>query len=81
MATDTTGVVILFWDFLIFYQIFLSPEVKQSLIISKKKDIYKSPLVLPSNLKSLKIRKFQENLHTARDYSLVSFPKWKFCKY
>ena len=52
MATDTTGVVILFWDFLIFYQIFLSPEVKQSLIISKKKDIYKSPLVLPSNLKS-----------------------------
>ena len=29
----------MFWDFLIFYQILLSPQVKQSVIISNKHDI------------------------------------------
>ena len=33
----TTIIDIIFWDFLILYQIFFSPQVKQSVIISKKK--------------------------------------------
>ena len=31
---------IIFWDFLILYQIFISPEVKLSVIISKKDGTY-----------------------------------------
>ena len=34
---------IIFSDLLIFYHIFLSPQVKQSVIISNKHDIYKLP--------------------------------------
>ena len=38
--------IFIFCDFLVFYQIFLSPQVKQSEIISNKQGIYK----LPNNL-------------------------------
>ena len=31
------------WDFLIFYQIFLSPQVKRSAIISNKQGVYELP--------------------------------------
>ena len=34
-----------------FYQIFLSPEVKQSTIISNKKGVYKLPHELPNDLR------------------------------
>ena len=33
---ETTAMAMLFWYFLRFYQIFLSPQVKRSLIISNK---------------------------------------------
>ena len=32
----TTVVVIILWDFLMFYQLFLSPQIKQSVVISNK---------------------------------------------
>ena len=35
----TTAMVIIFWDFLMFYQIFLSPQVKESVIIGNKHGI------------------------------------------
>ena len=35
--------VVTFWDFLMFYQISLSPQVKWSVIISNKHGIYKLP--------------------------------------
>ena len=41
---------IIFWDFLILYQIFTSPAVKLSVIISKKDGIYYLPLQLPNDL-------------------------------
>ena len=34
-----------------FYQIFLSPQVKQSAIISNKHGMYELPNVLPNNLR------------------------------
>ena len=34
---------IIIWDFLMFYQIFLSPQVKQSAIISNKQGVYQLP--------------------------------------
>ena len=43
--------VIIFWDFLMFYQIFLSQQVKGSLIISIKHGI----LILAELAKRLKI--------------------------
>ena len=42
---------IIFWDFLILYQIFLSPQVKQSVITSNKHGIYELPHELPNDLK------------------------------
>ena len=42
---------ILFWDFLSFYQIFFSPKVKQSMIISNKQGVYELPHELPNNLR------------------------------
>ena len=48
-ALLTTIMLIIFRDFLKFYQIFLSPQVKQSAIISNKHGTYKLPRELPSN--------------------------------
>ena len=39
--------VVTFWDFLMFYQISLSPQVKWSVIISNKHGIYKLPFGPP----------------------------------
>ena len=39
-----------FWDFLIVYQIFFSPQVKRSVIISNKHAIYELPHELPNNV-------------------------------
>ena len=46
-----TILVIIFWDFLMFYQIFLSPQVKQIVIISNKHDMYKLNHKLPKDLR------------------------------
>ena len=42
--------VIIFWEFLMFYRILLSPQVKRSVIISNKHGIYELPHELPNNL-------------------------------
>ena len=44
--------VIIFRDFLMFYQFFLSLQVKQIAIISNKLGIYKLPHELPNDLRS-----------------------------
>ena len=46
-----TRLYILFWDFLILYQIFFSPQVKRSVIISNKHGIYELPHELPNDLR------------------------------
>ena len=60
---------IIFWDFWIFGKFLLSPQVKQILIISNKYGIYELAHEIPndltrSKLRSLKIRKYQEDLKT-----------------
>ena len=55
---------IIFSDFLILYQIFFSPQVKWSMIISNKHGIYELPHVLPNDLMDLmklgKVRKISK---------------------
>ena len=46
-----TILVIIFWDFLIFYQIFLSPQVKRIAIINNKHGIYELPQELLNDLR------------------------------
>ena len=46
---NQTIMVIILWDFLMFYQIFLSPQVKQS--ASNKQGVYELPQELPNDLK------------------------------
>ena len=48
--TETTIIFIIFWDFLTFYQISLSPQVKQSAIISNKHGANKLPHELPNDI-------------------------------
>ena len=49
-----TTMDIIFWEFLLLYQIFFSPQVQESMIISNKHGIYQLPDELPKEL-SLRI--------------------------
>ena len=69
----TTTMVIIFWECLKFYQIFLLPQLKWSLIISNKL-VYTSCLKscwMTEDLGSWEIRKDQNNLKTSWNYNLV----------
>ena len=46
-----TIIFIIFWHFLMFYQIFLSPQVKRWAIIKYKHGIYELPHELPNDLR------------------------------
>ena len=46
-----TIIFIIFWDFLMFSQIFILQQVKQSVIICYKHGIYKLPHELPNELR------------------------------
>ena len=57
---------IIIWDFLMFYQIFLSPQVKQSAIISNKQGVQQLPNdlrlgLLENKEKSRKSQNFLES--------------------
>ena len=54
-----TILVIIFCDFLMFYQIFLSPQVKRIVIISNKHGIYELPHELPNDLRLRMLGKFR----------------------
>ena len=47
----TTIRFLIFWDFWMFYQIFLSPQVKRWAIITYKHGIYELPHELPNDLR------------------------------
>ena len=49
----TTTIIFIFWDSLMFYQIFLSPQVKRCAIITYKHGIYELPHELPNDLRLL----------------------------
>ena len=51
----TTISFIIFWDFSMFYQIFLSPQVKRWTIITYKHGIYELPHELPNDLRLRKL--------------------------
>ena len=54
--------------FLMIYWIFFSPQVKRIMIISNKDGLYELPHELRNNLK---LRKYQEDLRSSQNYSLV----------
>ena len=45
---------IILWDFLMFFQIFLSPQVKRSAIIGNKQGVYELPNEFLNDLKIIK---------------------------
>ena len=49
--TKPTIMVIIFQDILLFEQIFLSPQVKRSVVISNKHDMYELPHELLNNIR------------------------------
>ena len=51
MKLLTTIILIIFWDFLMFYQIFLSPQVKRCMIITYKHGTYELLHELPNDLR------------------------------
>ena len=44
-------IFIIFWDFLMFHEVSLSPQVKGCAIITYKHDTYKLPHKLPNDLR------------------------------
>ena len=63
-AHPTTIIFIIFWDFLMFYQIFLSPQVKRCAIITYIHNIHELLQQLPYDLRLLEIRKHHK-MHPA----------------
>ena len=57
----------IFWDFLILYQIVFSPRVKRSMSISNKHCVYDLPHELPNDLR-LSILGNLERLETYSDF-------------
>ena len=55
MIQQATILVVIFYDFLMFYQIFLSPQVKRLVIISNKHCKYDYPHQLQNDLRLRKI--------------------------
>ena len=51
LLKKTTISCIIFRDFSMFYQIFVSPQVKRWSIITDKHSVYELPHELPNNLK------------------------------
>ena len=49
-SSKATIIFIILWDFLMFYQIFLSPQVKWCVIITYKHGIHELPHELPNDL-------------------------------
>ena len=61
-----------------FWQIFLSPQMKRSVIVINIHGIYELPHELPNNLRNItKISK----LHRMIAQCPIPLPKWKFCQY
>ena len=76
---------IIFWHLLVVGKIFLSPQVKRSLIITNKL-VYTSCLTnfgTTQDLGSEEVRKYQENLKTSVGFlpSALFLSKLKFCHY
>ena len=70
-------IFILLWNFLVFYQISLSPQVKRSAIISDKYDIYELSHEFPNDLrlrKLVRVRKISK-IHRITSYCPVFVPK------
>ena len=66
-----------------FHQIFVSPQVKQIVIISNKRGIYELPHELPNDLKLRilgNIKKITKR-HRIIAWSSALLPKLKFCQY
>ena len=80
----STTTFIIFWDFLMFWQIFLSPQVKRYAITTYEHGIYE----LPNDLRLRKLgnydfRKSGSIRKVSKPYRIiaqcpVSLPKWKF---
>ena len=66
-SRDLGHKVIIFWDFLIFYQILRLPQVKQSVIIINIHGVYELPHEFTSDLRII----YLKNLKTLLNYSLV----------
>ena len=50
-GTKATIICMIFWDFLMFYQIFLLPQVKRYVIITYKHGMYELPQELSNDLR------------------------------
>ena len=55
MSNQSTIIFIIFWDSLMFYQIFLSPQVKRCAINTYNHGIYGLPHELPNDLRLRKV--------------------------
>ena len=64
LVPNSTIIFIIFWDSLIFYQIFLSPQVKRCAIITYKHGRYELPHELPNDLGKVGNIRKRSRLHS-----------------
>ena len=76
--TDSTYnhfIFIIFWEFLMLYQIFLSPKVKRCIIITYKNGIYELHHELPNELRLKELSKLGKNEKISG--KCLNFIEWK----
>ena len=74
---------LIFWDFLIFYQIFLSLQVKQGVIIKNKNRIFEFPHEFPNDSRLTILENFRKisKLHEIEALCPEFLLKGKCCQY
>ena len=75
-SSASTTMVIILWEFLMFYQIFISPQVKRSLVISNKL-AYKSCLTSCQTTKDLRLAKHSLKVEIELTFPAVRHFTWK----
>ena len=63
----------IFWDLLMFYQIFLSPQVNQCAIVTCKLSIYELPHELPNNIRNEDLRKCGNTRKVSKRHSMIEW--------
>ena len=79
----TRGSRTIFRDFLLFYQIFLSPKGKRTIVISNKHGIYEFPRELQNDLRLRKLGNTKKIsiIHRIIAQCSVFLTKQRFCQY
>ena len=78
MMNVATIIEIILWNFLNLYQVFLSPQVKRSPIISNKQSLYEFTHELPNNLRLRILGNYEKSGKSQKSFTRIVVRKTLF---